>query len=495
MGESVAGQIWIFSAVALGIGIIAGWLIVSLRKGTHLQRISGELQRLAAERNAARDERSRTEKQLLDLRAVLEQEQSLRVASVTRLEETQRLLAEKGEFVEQSRHQLEGTYAKLSQEALSAAIDKLLHVVKPHLDGTKGEIVSTLDSKKVEIESLLSPLREMIEAYRGELQQSEQKRSHEHGSLEGQIKQMMEATEAARRESSKVATALSSPKVRGNWGELALRNCVEMAGMTEHCDFDTQKAFENEDGATVRPDMAVRLPGGRLIFVDAKAPMDFYQQAVTESDEKKQQEFLEQHAKTVRRHVEELSRRKYPTSVASSIDFTVLFVGGDQFLSAALATDPAMFEFAMSRKVVLASPTLLSPLLRAIAIGWKADRLEENAQKALHLCQDMYNRFVTVLDHIFGVGKALDGALGKYNEAIRSIDSRLVPKAVELQEFVDKTKPIPEFVQLETATLESSRFPVNARLPIKELAGEEPVLPVDEDDDDDDVPLFRQLTR
>ena len=444
------------------VGLAVGWLLAAAR-GT------AALGRSTAERDVALRERERLETSLTAARAGLLSEQQLRIVAETRLSDQQRQLEANSVFVQQSRQDLEGAYAKLSHDALNAAVDRIAQIVKPSLDGSKGEIVSALNSKKTEIEALLQPVREMLTQYQTELRGTEAKRAGDHSSVQEQIRQLLEATNETRSEASKLSRALGSSKGGGNWGEVALRRCVEIAGLTEHCDFETQTMFLNAENQSVRPDMTVRLPHGRVIFVDAKAPKEAFDQAMAETDESSRAELLKAHARNVRRHVEDLSRRKYQSIDENSIDFTVLFMPSDQWLSAALATDPALFEISLGKKVILASPTLLIPVLRVVSSAWNVERAEDNARRTLKIGQELYDRFVKVFDDIEGVGKALNGAVKKYNEAIRSIDTRLVPKVVDLSRVVESSREMPELQAIDMTALESTKMPGPMRLPIREL--------------------------
>jgi DNA recombination protein RmuC len=443
------------SAGFLLAGGIAGWLIASARK-------SSALQRTAAERDHAQAERARTDGALAEAQRRLGEEQRLRSAADTRCEELQRRTEETVRFVDESRKQLEGAYAQLSQAALGTAVEQLLQVVKPHLDGAKGDIVSSLDTKKVEIEGLLAPIRVMLDTYQAQVQKSEKDRVEAFGGLTEQLRALHLASESAQREASRLATALRSPQVRGSWGENTLRNCVELAGMSPFCDFEWQYTLEGEESRRLRPDMVVRLPEDRVIAVDSKAPIDLYLAAVDETDEKRKKEFLAQHAANLRRHVDSLSRKEYQEyiqkSLGKSLSFTILFISGEQFLSAAMITDSTIFEYAAGKNIVLASPTILVPLLKALASGWKAEKLEEKAQKATVLAQELYGRFLKVQEHYEGVGKALNAAVSKYNEATRSFETRLAPKARQLEEHITTQKTLETVEQIDTFALTSGKL-------------------------------------
>jgi DNA recombination protein RmuC len=262
----------------------------------------------------------------------------------------------------------------------------------------------------------------------------------------------------AQREASRLANALQSPAVRGSWGENSLKRCVELAGMSEFCDFDMQETFFNDEGRRVRPDLVVRLPNKRVIAVDAKVPLSEYQKAANEQDENRKLEYLEEHAKTLRRHIDTLSRREYQTAIGESLDFTVMFLPGEHFLSAALMTDPTLFDYAASKRIFVASPTVLLPLLRAVETGWKAERTEENAKRMHDAGVELFNRFVKVMELFADLGGALRRTVERYNAVIGSVDSRLWPKGEEMQRMSGSGKELASLEQIEAIPLESSKL-------------------------------------
>jgi DNA recombination protein RmuC len=463
--------LFILVVAAAAVAAAVAWLAQASRQARATALLAGDVQRLAAERDAVSAEKERLMRELASLRDRLESEQKSRIIADTERQNADKVLESTSKLVAELKQQMEGTYAKLSQEALKAAVDQLSQNVKPHLDGTKGEIVSSLDTKKSEIEGLLTPVREMLERYRSEVALSEKLRSEAYGGLQEQIRGLLDAQEKTQKETAKLSSALRVPNVRGSWGENTLRNCVEMAGMSEFCDFEMQQTFEAEDGKRLRPDMVVRLPNKRVIAVDSKAPIDAFLEAAGESDEARRKTLIDQHARNLRKHIDALSRKEYQASVGETLDFTVLFLAGEQFLSSALLVDPTIFEFAVERKIFLATPTVLLPLLRAVAAGWKAERQEESARQALVIGLELYDRFVKVFEHFDGVGSALENAVKKYNETIRSVQGRLLPKARQLQMFVDSTREMPPLEQLELGPVETPKVLVEqVRLPIREAA-------------------------
>jgi len=244
--------------------------------------------------------------------------------------------------------------------------------------------------------------------------------------------------------------ALRRPEVRGQWGELTLKRLAELAGMVEHCDFYEQEHIETKEGA-LRPDMIVRMPGGREIVVDVKTPLDAYISAVETSDEAMRTQHLQRHTKNVKERVRELSGKAYWSQFTRSPDFVVLFIPGEQFLSAALDNDPSLMEHAMQQKVILATPTSLVALMRAIAYGWRQESLAENAEQIREVGSELYHRLATFTDHLSKIGKSLTSSVQHFNKAVGSLDTRILPSARKFTEMgISSEKPIESLSQIET---------------------------------------------
>ena len=425
---------------ALVLGVIAGWLIAVARQAPVIARAQ-------AEAELAKQERARSESALLAARNEVADALRVRAIAETRAGEAQKLVSNH----EALRKQMEDTFAALAQRAFQTVGETMVQNSKQQIDGS-------LETKKVEIDGLLKPLRDMLETYRGELTKAEGMRNESYGGLQEQIRMLLSAQETAQREASRLANALQSPTVRGSWGEFTLRRCVELAGMTEYCDYFTQETVEGEDGRRLRPDMLVRLPNNRVIAVDSKAPTSDYTAAAQIADEEQRKQLLSSHSRNLRRHVDALSRKEYQTAIGESLDFTVMFLPGEHFLSAALVTDPELFEYAVARKIYVASPTVLLPLLRAVNAGWKAEKTEENAKKMHDAGVELFNRFVRVMELLSEVGGRLAKTVEKYNEAIRSIDSRLWPKGEEMQRMAGSGKELANLAQIEAIPIQSSKL-------------------------------------
>jgi DNA recombination protein RmuC len=443
----------VLSVIALGLGAIVGWMAGSARR-----------HRALAERDAARMERERSDALRQEAQRRLEEAQRERAVAETRAGEMQRIVANH----EQLRKQIEDSFAALAQKAFREVGESLAHSNRSQVNGA-------LDTKKAEIDALLLPLREMLDNYRVELTKSEHARNASYGGLQEQIRTLLAAQEATQREASRLANALQSPTVQGSWGEMSLKRCIELAGMSEHArDFETQQTFMTDEGRRLRPDVIIHLPNQRVIAIDAKTPMNEYTAACSEADEARKRTLLEQHAKNIRRSIDNLAKREYQASIGDTLDFTVMFIPGEHFLSAAFAADTTLFDYAAEKRIFLASPTVLLPLLRAVAASWKAEKTEENARKMHDAAVDLFNRFVTVVEHFTTVGDQLRRSVESYNKVVRSIETRLWPKAEELQRMSGSGKELGELKQLEAVPLESSKLRLT-------MQGEEPgvVVPID----------------
>jgi DNA recombination protein RmuC len=363
-----------------------------------------------------------------------------RAVAETRLEE-----------IDRARASVTDTFAAEAQRAFQRVGESLMQMSKTQIDGS-------LDTKRAEIETLLTPVREMLDQYRGEVQKSERVRNEAYGGLQQQLITLLSAQQATQREASRLANALQSPAVRGSWGENSLKRCIELAGMSEFCDFDMQETFFNDEGHRLRPDVVVHLPNKRVIAVDAKVPLTEYQAAANEQDENRKRDLLESHARTLRRHIDTLSKREYQTAIGESLDFTVMFLPGEHFLSAALMTDPTLFEHAASKRIFVASPMVLLPLLRAVETGWKVERTEENAKRMHDAGVELFNRFVKVMELFADLGGSLRRTVERYNAVIGSVDARLWPKGEEMQRMSGSGKELASLEQIEATPLESSRL-------------------------------------
>jgi len=296
----------------------------------------------------------------------------------------------------------------------------------------------------------IAPLHDVLRRYEQRVGELEHDRVDAYAELREQVRSMGLVSGELRTETKQLVAALRAPQVRGRWGEHQLRRIVEAAGLLEHCDFAEQVTAAT-DNQGVRPDMVVRLHGGRLVVVDAKAPFDSYLSAMEARDERTRDMHLDQHARVLRGHVDALSAKAYWTAFAQTPDFVVLFVPADPFLDAALQRDPTLMEHAFTRNVVLATPATLIALLRTVAYSWRQEALAHNAVAVHELARELYGRLATLGDHVGKLGSSLSGAVTAYNKAVGSLESRVLVSARKLAEMGVSDDELPTPVQIEIA--------------------------------------------
>jgi DNA recombination protein RmuC len=297
----------------------------------------------------------------------------------------------------------------------------------------------------------VAPLHDTLRRYEQRVAQLERERVDAYAELREQVRQMGAVSGELRTETKQLVAALRAPQVRGRWGEHQLRRVVEAAGLLEHCDFAEQVTAVDDEGGVVRPDLVVRLHGGRSVVVDAKAPLDGYLAAAEARDERTREACLDQHARHLRGHVDALSAKEYWTAFEPAPDFVVLFVPADPFLDAALRHDPTLMEHAFRRNVVLATPATLVAMLRTVAYSWRQEELARNALEVHALAREMYARLATLGDHVGKLGTALGGAVTAYNKAVGSLESRVLVSARKLAEMGVSREEMPAPPQVEVA--------------------------------------------
>jgi DNA recombination protein RmuC len=383
--------------------------------------------RLRGELAAARAEQAALETRAADAErsaAVREQE----------LAGERRSAAEKLALVESAEQRLREAFEALSSDALRRNNSSFLELAKATLESQAREADRSLVDRQQAIERLLEPVSRSLEKVDQQIQQVERQREGAYREISVQVRGLAQAHQQLQAETANLVSALRAPTVRGQWGELQLRRVVEMAGMLDYCDFETQPHVARSEG-DLRPDMVVRMPGGSSVVVDAKTPLHAYLEARAASDEEKRAAQLAAHARQVRDHVNQLGSKSYWSQFQPAPDFVVMFLPGEAFFGAALDVDPGLIEHAWSRKVIVASPTTLIALLRAVAYGWRQEQLAENAQRISEQGRELYDRLATWLGHFQRVGSALQTSVRAYNESVGSLKQRVLPGARRFREL------------------------------------------------------------
>jgi DNA recombination protein RmuC len=337
-------------------------------------------------------------------------------------------------IIERSREQFSAVFAALSGEALKNNNEAFLKLAQENLKQFNIQAQGELSKKEQAIEHLIKPIKEVLEKTEKQIRDIERDRKEAYGSITKHLETMAQTQQLLHGETRNLAQALRRPEVRGQWGEMTLKRLVELAGMVQYCDFFEQEHTASEEG-NIRPDMIVRMPGGREIVVDVKTPLDAYLNAVEALDDKLRDQHLAHHARKVRERIRELASKSYWSQFKNSPDFVVLFIPGDHFLSAALDKDPQLLEDALRQKVILATPTSLVALLRAVAFGWNQQAITENAEKIRDLGEDLYKRLATFTGHLARLGKNINSSVEHYNSAVGSFQRQVMPGARKFSEL------------------------------------------------------------
>ncbi|MDI3258789.1 MAG: DNA recombination protein RmuC [Sinobacteraceae bacterium] len=371
-----------------------------------------------------------------------------------RLSAERRVAQEKLALLEDARAKLADAFKALSAEALKSSNESFLKLAQESLARFQQGAKADLEARQKAIEQLAQPIRERLEKFDGKLDELEKNRIGAYRALSQQVSDLLQVhLPQLHQETKSLVQALRQPQARGRWGELQLKRVVEMAGMLEHCDFEEQVS-QNTDAGRLRPDLIVRLPGGRQIVVDAKAPVDAYLAAVEAQSEEARAAALARHAQQVKNHITQLAKKSYFDQFDVTPEFVVLFVPGEAFFSAALAHDPGLIEYGAENRVIPASPTTLIALLKAVAYGWRQEALAKNAAEVAALGKDLYERIATLAEHWSNVGDKLDKAVDAYNKSVGALESRVLPAARRFRDLraASDAKDIPALEPLTQET-------------------------------------------
>ncbi|MAE74206.1 MAG: DNA recombination protein RmuC [Bdellovibrionaceae bacterium] len=410
------------------------------------RQLQDELINLRTSEARAQEAKSQLEGQVGKLNTQFEEQseknsalQSEKARLEAELQNVQTRLKEEREQLDQAQKRLQESFESLAAKALRGNSEQFIQLAQETFKREQQAATSDLEKRQTAIQTLVGPLKESLEQYQKRVSDIELARTRAYTSIEDQLKTFSELSQNLSKETSALKDALKKPHIRGRWGEVQLKNCVELAGMSEYSDVTFQDSTDGAEGNRLIPDMTVRMPGGRLVVVDCKTPIDaFLASLEAQNDDVRQAEMI-RHGKHVKSHVQTLATKDYGKNIEGAADFTVMFLPNESFLYAALESEPDLVEFALQKKVLIATPPTLIGLLKVIRYGWNEEKLAENASRISKEGQELHKRICDFVDAYVNVGKHLDKAREEYDKGMSRLERRVLVQARRLEKLGAKS--------------------------------------------------------
>lgn len=449
----------LLAAVAALAGALVTWLVLrssrvsaAEARGLHAAAAAAD-----ARAGAAADALGQAQSELEELRRELSIAQRGKAVAETRAEDVEARMRDQVRDLTSAHKQLQDAFKALAADALDSTAARFLSLAEERFRTLQEQAAGELRARTDAIGALVTPLSDKLTEYQRQTQAFAETSQRGLGEVGQHLRDVVSATGTLQQETARLVTALRTPHVRGRWGEVALRRVAELSGMSLHCDFLEQSTHEGDEGR-LRPDVVVKLPAGRTIIIDAKVALTAYLDALEANTEEERRSHIQRHATQLRTHVSKLAERGYAGQLRDSAEFVVLFIPGDTFLAAAAEADPLLIEQALEKQVVIATPSTLIALLRAVAYGWRQEKLAENAQRISDLGRELHDRLTTLVSRLAATGHQLGKAVRAYNETVGTLETRVLPAVRRFDELgvpsrKPRIDPVPVDVQVRQPAL------------------------------------------